>query len=84
MQSRQEARGCLELFNRVTEMKKTIDMMNLVIGGKYNWKNQPERLIYLGVYIGGGRWHQFAKVDSQNVVWCEVHTSDLCMMEETN
>ena len=33
------------------------------IGGKYNWKGQPERLIYIGRnWSGNGYWHQFEKV----------------------
>jgi hypothetical protein len=38
-------------------------------GGRYNWKNQKERLIYLGKYRG---WHQFSKVEHPREVWCEV------------
>ena len=55
-------------------------------GGKYNWKNQPERLIYLGFnhYLGDRRsWHQFAKVEQPDVVWCEVLESELHFFEET-
>ena len=26
----------------------TVNERNLKIGGKYNWRNQPERLIYMG------------------------------------
>lgn len=63
--------------------------MNLVKGGKYNWKNQPERLVYLGKK---GSWHQFAKIEYPdtdpeqgypNQVWCEVLDGDLHMLEET-
>ena len=54
------------------------------IGGKYNWKNQPERLIYLGRnWSGNGYWHQFEKVGEPGKVWCEVLDSDLHMIEET-
>ena len=49
-----------------------------VPGDRYNWKNQPERLVYMG---RSGVWHQFAKVESPEVVWCEVLTSDLHMLE---
>ena len=65
-----------------TEQKlKPSDMK---IGGKYNWKSQPDRLIYLGRnWSGNGYWHQFAKVESPGVVWCEVLDSDLPMFEET-
>lgn len=54
------------------------------LGGKYNWKGQPERLVYLGCnWSGNGYWHQFAKVEAPTVVWCEVKTSDLLSFEET-
>lgn len=54
------------------------------IGGKYNWKGQPERLVYLGRnWSGNGYWHQFEKVDAPGKVWCEVLDSDLPMIEET-
>lgn len=49
-------------------------------GGRYNWKNQPERLIYLRRFNG---WHQFKKIDDPREVWCEVLDSDLHMLEET-
>ena len=49
------------------------------VGGRYNWKNQRERLVYLGK---AGFWHQFAKVGT-TAVWCEVPDSDLNRLEET-
>ena len=58
-----------------------------VVGGRYNWKGQPERLVYMGTarYPGDLRtWHQFAKVETPNECWCEVLTSDLGMFEESN
>lgn len=54
--------------------------------GRYNWKNQPERLVYTGThrYNGDPRdWHQFEKADERGVVWCEVLGSDLASFEET-
>lgn len=59
--------------------------MNLIVGNRYNWKGQPERLIYIGVhtYPRNGTWHQFVKVDNPCKVWCEVTTADLAMFEET-
>lgn len=58
--------------------------MNLVKGGKYNWINQRERLVYLGHnWAGDGYWHQFALVESPSVVWCEVSSSQLSQFEET-
>lgn len=54
------------------------------IDGRYNWKGQSERLIYLGHnWSGNGYWHQFAKVETPDIVWCEVLDSDLSMVEET-
>jgi hypothetical protein len=44
--------------------------MKLELNGKYNFKNQPERLVYLGKnFSGNGYWHQFAKVESPCEVW---------------
>jgi hypothetical protein len=51
----------------------------LVRGGRYNWKNQPERLVYLGKK---GSWHQFAKLGTSDV-WREVLDTDLHMLEAT-
>lgn len=54
------------------------------IGKKYNWKNQPERLIYLGNnWSGDGYWHQFALVEDPKEVWSECLDSDLKGIEET-
>jgi hypothetical protein len=54
------------------------------IGGRYNWKGQPERLIYLGCnFSGNGFWHQFAKVGEPEKIWCEVLTEDLASFEAT-
>lgn len=50
------------------------------VGGHYNWRNQLDRLIYLGKK---GSWHQFKKVDDPREVWCEVLTKDLDMIEES-
>ena len=49
-------------------------------GGFYNWKNQPDRLIYLRRFDG---WHQFKKIGDPREVWCEVLDGDLHMLEET-
>ena len=54
------------------------------IGGYYNWRNQPERLIYLGRnWSGNGFWHQFALIDKPNEVWSEILDADLQSIEET-
>ena len=53
------------------------------IGEEYNFKNQPERLKYIGYNLSGnGYWHQFEKVGEQGV-WCELLDSDLHMIEKT-
>lgn len=53
------------------------------VGKHYKWKHQTERLIYLGNnWSGNGYWHQFAKVETPDTVWCEVLTEDLAMLEE--
>lgn len=59
---------------------------SLQINGKYNWKNQSERLVFLGTqrHTGDPRtWFQFALVEEPNTVWCEVLESDLEYFEET-
>lgn len=55
------------------------------MGGRYNWKNQPERLVYIGRSRAPGQsyWHQFEKVDEPGVVWCEVLDFDLHRIEAT-
>lgn len=58
--------------------------MKFKIGDRCNWKDQPERLVYLGRnWSGNGYWHQFAKIETPNKVWCEVLDSDLHMIEIT-
>lgn len=58
--------------------------LKMKIGGRYNWKGQPERLIFLGRnWSGNGYWNQFARVGLQEEVWCEVLDSDLDMFEES-
>lgn len=59
-------------------------MSEMKIGEKYNWSGQRESLIYLGYnWSGNGYWHQFAKVETPDVIWCEVLGSDLQMIEKT-
>jgi len=54
---------------------------DLKIGGRYNFKHQPERLIYIGAY---GLWHQFGKTESPLTVWAEILERDInIMIEET-
>jgi len=59
-------------------------MSELKVGGRYNWKNQPERLFYMGLSLPSpNRWHQFSLVDKPGEVWCEVAPGDLHMIEES-
>jgi hypothetical protein len=51
----------------------------LVYGNRYNFKHQPERLVYVGKWQG---WHQFEKINEHGV-WCELLDSDLHMIEKT-
>lgn len=68
----------------MTTNTKQLKPSDMKIGGKYNWKHQPERLVYKGKnFSGNGYWHQFAKVESPGVVWCELLDSDLPWLEET-
>lgn len=57
-----------------------------VVGQRYNWRGQPERLIYMGArrYAGDPRpWHQFSRVETPDVCWSEVLTNELAHFEET-
>lgn len=67
-------------------MSEKLTIEALKIGGRYNWKHQAERLIYMGKiqdhrFCRG--WYQFALVDAPNKVWCEVRPEDIDMFEET-
>lgn len=86
--SEAEARRlCKPLSCPLCEMghKPTLQGRPMMIkGDRYNWKNQPERLIYLGKnWSGNGYWHQFALVACPNKVWCEVTESQLDGFERT-
>lgn len=59
-------------------------MRIMEIGGRYNWRDQPQRLIYLGKnWSGNGYWHQFALVSTPEKVWCEVTDKELEYFEVT-
>lgn len=58
----------------------SLNPATLVIGGRYNWKNQGDRLVYMGKERS---WHQFALVAQPRKIWCEVLDADLHMLEET-
>lgn len=62
---------------------KQLTRDGMIIGGRYNWKYQPERLVYIGRnWSGNGYWHQFELVGVPGV-WCEVLDSELKMLEES-
>lgn len=61
-------------------MKAELTPATMERGGRYNWRNQPERLIYVGKR---GSWHRFKKIGDPREVWCEVLDEDLRMLEET-
>lgn len=64
--------------------QNTLTPATMKRGGRYNWKGQPDRLIYLGRnWSGNGYWHQFQKIGDPRPVWCEVVDADLHMLEET-
>jgi len=53
---------------------------DLVRGGKYNWRYQSDKLIYVGK---SGAWHQFKKIGDPRPVWCEVLDEDIYRLEVT-
>jgi len=58
----------------------------LTVGDRCNWKNQDEKLAFMGSRFYPGdqrRWYQFEKVDEPGKVWCEILESDLYMLEKT-
>jgi hypothetical protein len=58
-------------------------MLNLIVGNKYKWQHTAQILVYLGEnWSGNGYWHQFAKEDDLDKVWCEVRKSELHLFQE--
>ena len=49
-------------------------------GDKYNFRDQPERLVYMEKR---DNWHRFGLVQTPNTVWVEVLDSDLHLLERT-
>jgi hypothetical protein len=65
------------------ETKPAVEQLeaeSLNIGGRYNFKLQPERLMYVGNF---GPWHQFTKIGDSASVWCELLSPEICLLEET-
>lgn len=64
----------------------SITKQDLQLEGRYNFKGQGEKLVYIGSrrYAGDCRtWYQFAKVENPYKVWCELLEADLHMLEKT-
>jgi len=59
-----------------------MDKDKLVVGGRYHWQGQPERLIYLGLDVSGRRY-QFSRVEYPEIVWIEVSPNYLHLIVET-
>lgn len=58
--------------------------MKLEIGALYRWKHQTDVLVFLGKHYdrpGCRGWHQFAKQQEPEVVWCEVRDEELHLLE---
>lgn len=71
-------------MSEFTKESPNLSPADLIRGGRYNWKGQPERLIYIGRDRSGtGKWHQFAKVEEPARVCCEILDTDLRMIEKT-
>ena len=57
---------------------------DMVIGEEYNFCRQEERLIYIGNnFSGNGLWHQLEKISERGIVWAELQSGDLCLIELT-
>lgn len=69
-----------DINRMIDSMSRGVTPENISVGRRYNWKYQPERLVYLGKV---GYWHQFAKVGDPSKVWCEVTDLDLIHFELT-
>lgn len=75
---------CGQCTQILCRFDKSVNARSIKVGGKYNWKGQPERLVYMGgKQYPDGYWHQFCKVDELDKVWCEVRGADLQRFEET-
>ena len=59
---------------------KQLEAESLVIGGRYNFKCQPERLIYVGKKRA---WHQFTRIGYDAFIWSSLLGSEICLLEET-
>ena len=68
------------VVGKIAYINSDLTPEKMVMHGRYNWKTQPERLIYLGKK---GGWHQFKNIDDTRAVWCEVPDGDLRSFEQT-
>ena len=54
--------------------------MKLNIGSKYNWIGDSKIMVYVGKK---GYWHQFAPVEYPNLICCEVLSSHIQYLEQS-
>lgn len=54
-------------------------MIDLKVGGTYQFIGQGEKIVYIGKE---GNWNQFEKLNGNYEVWCELLDSDLHLIEE--
>ena len=74
----------LNLLDSNVIWRSIVKAEEMVFHEKYNFKNQPERLRYIGRNQSGTWfWHQFEKVGEVGVVWCELQDNDLILMEKS-
>lgn len=76
---RYDIADCYGLTLSQCSTEQDLKPQDLKVGGRYNFKHQLERLIYMGQ---AGNWYQFRKVDKPEI-WAEILETDLHLIEET-
>ena len=66
-------------------MIKPLTQADLVKGRHYRWKSDAvNTMVYMGFnWSGNGYWHQFERISQPGVIWCEITSRELEMIEET-
>lgn len=66
-------------------MIKPLTQADLVKGRHYRWKHDAvNTMVYMGHnWSGNGYWHQFERISQPGVIWCEITSRELEMIEET-
>lgn len=68
--------------NHFSRAMPHLDQPVFTIWEHYNWKNQPERLVYTNrICINRRFWNQFEEIGKPGVIWCEVPDSDMHLLE---